>query len=76
MLDRSKLDLEFRLWRDRMESENLQDEIDSIPRLHFGFCEPEVFIHIPDLSWLHDIADDEELCTELISDSNKLIELS
>jgi hypothetical protein len=59
MFDRCEFYLELGFWGDCMQGEYLQDEIYSIPCLHFRFCEAEMFIHIPDLSWLHDIPDDQ-----------------
>lgn len=58
-----------------MECKNLEDQIDSVPCLHLRLRKTEMLIHIPDLRRLHDITYDEELCAELISESDDLIEL-
>jgi hypothetical protein len=59
-----------------MESEYLQDQIHSIPGFHLRLRETQMLVHVPDLGRLHDISDDEELSSELISDCDELIELT
>ena len=58
-----------------MEGKYLQDQIHSIPGFHLRLRETQMLVHIPDLGRLHDIADDEELSTELFSYTDELIEL-